>query len=126
MSNKVRQATETAVSASISTPVTPFVRTSAATRKPGRLIVNLDPHLDLGQRQRVAQRDEFCGSLGGHDAGQLGSRDHGALRRRARAHLFESLAPAGQYARQRVAARAVTCLAETSTICARPALVEMA
>jgi hypothetical protein len=29
MSNRVRQATETAVNASISTPVTPLVRTSA-------------------------------------------------------------------------------------------------
>ena len=34
MSNRVRQATETAVSASISTPVTPVVFTSASTLKP--------------------------------------------------------------------------------------------
>src|ERR1043165_3228842 len=36
MSNRVRQATETAVSASISTPVTPWQRASAATRRPGK------------------------------------------------------------------------------------------
>jgi hypothetical protein len=36
MSNRVRQATETAVSASISTPVAALVRTCADTRKPGR------------------------------------------------------------------------------------------
>ena len=72
MSNSVRQATETAVSASISTPVTAFVADLGGDAKAGQAVVDLDPHLDLGQRQRMAQGDQLGRSLGGHDPGQLG------------------------------------------------------
>ena len=119
MSNRVRQATETAVSASISTPVTALVRTSAATRKPGRCIVDLDPHLHLGQRQRMAQRDQLGGPLGRHDAGQLGGCDDRPFGRRSRPHLLEGLGLAGQQP-DAVAVRAVTSLSDTSTMRARP------
>ena len=124
MSNKVRQATETAVSASISTPVTALVRTSDATRKPGSSSSISILHLDLGQRQRMAERDQLGGALGRHDAGELGGLDHRALGRGPGADLVERLGlqvsmPAA------VAVRAVASLSGHVDHARPAALVEM-
>src|SRR5829696_5687109 len=45
----------------------------------GQFFVWRDVEGDLGQRQRVAQRDEFRGALGRHDAGDAGGAQHVAL-----------------------------------------------
>src|SRR5580692_8570561 len=47
--------------------------------------------LDLGNRERVTQRDQFMGALGGHDAGNAGDAEHIALFRVAFADDVERL-----------------------------------
>ena len=83
MSNRVRQATETAVSASISTPVTATVLTSAVTRKPGSASSGSIVTAALVSGKGWQSGIELGGSLGGHDAGELGGGDHRALGRGA-------------------------------------------
>ena len=75
----VRQATETAVSASISTPVGPTLARLGAHAEAGQRVVGRDVDADLGQRQRMAERDQFVGALGRHDAGDARGAEDVAL-----------------------------------------------
>src|SRR4028119_534843 len=104
----VRQATDTAVSASISTPVWPDTLTSEVTRTPGRPAARAraratrrhpgaglarhpdfggDPHArqalvegaidrNLGEQERMAQRDQLVRALRRHDAGEARGAEH--------------------------------------------------
>ena len=90
----VRQATDTAVSASISTPVWPETLTRAVTLMPGSLASGVSVDLDLGNGERMAQRDQFMRALGGHDAGNAGGAEHIALFRVAFADDVERLCAA--------------------------------
>ena len=80
MSYTVSAATLTAVSASISTPVLSTVRTRASTVSSPRRRVVAKRHVDAGDPQRMAQRDEIGRALGGEDAGGAGDAEHVALR----------------------------------------------
>ena len=99
----VRQATETAVSASISTPVWPATFTSAVTRMPGGIARGLEVDGRLGDGERMAERDQLVGLLGGHDAGDAGGGQHVALlglalldqRQRRRRHGDEAFGARG-------------------------------
>jgi hypothetical protein len=87
--------------------------------KSGERLVELDPDLGFGQRQWVAERDELGGALGGHHPGELGGRDHRALR------IGTGATCSRVSARQvsvpdAVAVRAVGALSDTSTMRARP------
>ena len=75
MSYTVSAATETAMSASISTPVWAVV--SADGLDLDRAVDDGEPDVDVRQRKRVAERDELGRALRGHDPGEL---------RRRRAH----------------------------------------
>ena len=76
MSYTVRAATETAVSASISTPVRAVVLAVAVITTPRQCIVKRKLHIDLRQGQRMAQGDQVGRTLGGGDARDLGHGEH--------------------------------------------------
>ena len=50
-----------------------------ADAKAGEVVVGVDVDGDLGERQRVAERDQLVGALGRHDAGDARGADHVAL-----------------------------------------------
>ena len=77
MSTTVSAATETAVSASISTPVRSVVRTVAVMSTD--VVGDGEVDGDAGDRERVAQRDQRRGLLGAHDPGEPGDRERVAL-----------------------------------------------
>src|SRR5262245_24635800 len=57
----------------------------------GELAVGLDLDLDLGQRQRMAERNKFMRALGGKDAGDPRRAEHVALLGVAREHRLQRL-----------------------------------
>ena len=67
----------------------------------GQRTVDVDSDLDLGQRQRMAERDQLGGALGCHHAGKLGSLNHRALGCRPGADLLERFGLAGQHSDRR-------------------------
>src|ERR1700733_11283538 len=75
----VRQATETAVSASISTPVGPMHRVSARPGKAGESLIRRNVDRNRTQAYGMAERNEIGGLLGGHDAGDPRRADDVAL-----------------------------------------------
>ncbi len=75
----VRQATLTAVNASISTPVGPRHPDIGGHADPGGSGGRHQLHGDLADGQRMAQRDQLVRPLGGHDAGDAGDRQDIAL-----------------------------------------------
>ena len=81
MSYAVSAAIDAAVRASISTPVGPGRRGVRGDAQGARLAVGRDLDADVGQRDRMAERDELGGPLGAHDPGELGDCEHVALRR---------------------------------------------
>ena len=78
MSTTASAATETAVRASISTPVRSAVRTVAVMVTPSSVIVEVDD--DAVHADDVRERQELGGALGGGDAGDAGDREDVALR----------------------------------------------
>src|SRR5690348_2642602 len=119
MSNKVRQATDTAVSASISTPVTPLARTSDATRNPGSslsmsiatstLVSGSGWHSGMSSAVRLAAMTPASSAV-------LITDPFGVVPARTCAivSVVHFTKPAA------VAVRAVTSLSDTSTMRARP------
>ena len=81
MSYSVSAATLTAVSASISTPVRSVLRTVAVISTSDAADLEVD--VDAGERELMAQRDQFAGPLGGLDAGHPRGRQRVALRQAA-------------------------------------------
>ncbi len=71
-------------------------------------------------RQRVTQRDQLGGALGGHDAGEARDAQHVALFRACRPHHAPGSRPASPPGARAVALRSVSGLPETSTIAALP------
>ena len=87
----VRQATDTAVSASISTPVWPVTFAVARTVRPGSLRSGAMSTAILESAQRMAERDQLVRLLGRHDAGDPRGAEHVALLGVAREHEVERL-----------------------------------
>ena len=85
----VRQATATAVSASISTPVWPDDFYARSNLDAGEFRVGFKIDGDLGQRERMAKRNKLVGAFGGHDAGDACGREHIAFLGIAFAHDLE-------------------------------------
>ena len=75
----VRVAPETAVRASISTPVLPVVRTVAVISMALMSVIQAEVYLDVGKKEGMAHGDEVGGILGGHDAGDAGDGEDLAL-----------------------------------------------
>ena len=97
----------------------------AARTKPGQRRVRLDVDRDLGERQRMAERDQLVRALGRHDAGDAGGAEHVALLGVAVEHDVERLRAASRRGLRRPPTRSVAALAETSTMRASPRLAEM-
>ena len=89
MSTTVSAATETAVSASISTPVRSVVRTVAVISTASSATVEVDG--DAGDRERVAQRDQRRRLLGAHDPGEPGDGERVALGHAVAAQQLDDL-----------------------------------
>ena len=70
MSYTVSNATETAVNASISTPVWAVVRDESLHPNTGQGFIEVNHDLYPGQRQRVAEGDQLGGPLGCLNSGQ--------------------------------------------------------
>ena len=122
MSISASAATATAVSASISTPVRSAVRTVAVIATPSSSTTRST--VDPVDRDRVAQRDEVGGALGGLDSGDPRDREriplrHLAAQQRHDARRDSITRPVA------VAVRTVTSLPETSTMRAAPVVVEV-
>ena len=81
--------------------------------------VRRDRHLEVGQRQRMAERDQLAGALAAHDAGELGDAQDVALGAAAVDDEAQRLRRDGD---RRLGDRAAggDGLAETSTIRGRP------
>ena len=127
MSNKVRQATETAVSASISTPVDAHgcgLRRRRGSRAGRRRSRSSPPTLVSGSGWQSGIRSAV--RLAAIDAGQLGGLDHRALGRGAGADLRRA-SPARSAAspRRSPCGRSAPCPV-TSTMRARPSVADMA
>ena len=123
MSFRVNAATHAAVSASISTPVRARGSTSAGRdgsgSRPGELEV------DAIERQRMAERDELGGPLGGADAGQSRGDERVTLRT-ARVHeLGQHLGPHAHGGRSHRPARGHRLVADVDHA-RRAFVVEMA
>ena len=116
----VRHATETAVSASISTPVWPVTLTVACTTKAGQGVLGLDVDRDLGDRQRMAERDQLVRALGRHDAGDARGAEHVAFHRVAGEHQIERLLAHDDPAFGDARCARSRSLPETSTMRASP------
>ena len=82
----VSRPADTAVSASISTPVRPSVSAVTSIRIAGAGVVERELDRHAGQRQRMAQRDQVRRALGRLDRGDPRDPEHVALFRVARAH----------------------------------------
>ncbi len=67
----------------------------------GQRLIGRDPNLDMGQWQRMAQRNELGGALGGHDPGELGGGHDRALGSAPGAHLLKRFGLAGHDAARR-------------------------
>ncbi len=78
-------------SASISTPVWPVTLTVARTTRPGSRWSGCDVDRDLGDGQRMTERDQLVRLLGRHDAGDAGGAEHVALLGVAFEHEVERL-----------------------------------
>jgi hypothetical protein len=79
MSYTVSAATETAVRASISTPVLPTVLAEALNLHTRQGFVEAQFHVHFGQGNRVAERNQLRGAFGGLDSGDFGNGQHIAL-----------------------------------------------
>ena len=116
----VRQATETAVSASISTPVLPSSLAVAVTRRPGSAASGSMSTVIFVKRQRMAERDQLVRLLRRHDAGDARRRRSRRPSWRCRRGSDPASPRAMTTAPLAVAVRAVTALSPTSTMSAVP------